>query len=140
MKELKKYRVVLCVSILVALIPIVRSVLEFKYDRSISFPFWFNLILIIIGQIIPLIYSIKLRSDEDNAQKGRHLSSLLLASSVINLNLLKLSPYYYVKFDGLTVLSAYLKYFSTVLILIAVVAIYLVITNIMKMMNKGKGK
>lgn len=138
MKDLKKYKRVLYVSMLVALIPTIRSVLEFKYDRFIDFPLWFRLILIIFGQILPLIFYIKLIRDEEINKKGRYLSVLLFASLSFNLNLLRLTPYFYVKYDGMTVMSAYLEYFGIILILIAVFVIYFVITNIMKIVKNKR--
>ena len=137
----RKFRIGLLIFVyLLGLVPITYSILEFHYDKVLFAPTWLTILLTILGQVLPLGYYILhlVERDEVEDDKSRSIYSLFFAASIINRSLYSTSPYFYTKYFAHTPLRAWVKYFTTPLMLIAIVVLAWVYVLIREKKKKNK--
>ena len=137
----RKYQLaVLAFVYLLGLVPFIYSILEFHYDKSLFAPTWLTVLLTILGQVLPLgFYIFNLtRGFEGQDDKTRSIYSLFFMASIINRSLFSTSPYSYVKLFDYTPFRAWVKYFTTPLLLIAVALLAWIYVLIRDKKSKNK--
>lgn len=137
----RKFRIGLLIFVyLLGLVPLTYSILEFHYDKSLFAPTWLNVVLTILGQVLPLgFYIFNLtRGFEGQDDKTRSIYSLFFMASIINRSLFSTSPYSYVKLFDYTPFRAWVKYFTTPLLLIAVALLAWIYVLIRDKKSKNK--
>lgn len=126
-KSLRNRKIVIIIDFVIMLSYLILSVLDFKYKKTILPPTIINMIIIIIGQLVPLImFVFGLHNYDELFNSEKRINSSLLFFSFLNYRLDSLRPFYYVKFDKLTILKSYLIYLTGPIILLLIFIAFLI--------------